>query len=128
MLDPAALQRALAQAGIPALVKIGSTCSSNPAAPDPGRLGVLSIRPPVQPPRLAMPVPSNFKPSDLNRIIDHTVTVINPAKMPSGTELFFGYFNSDHAIFFDLIYPAPTPAARVSRPPPRRRPPSGQGP
>jgi hypothetical protein len=32
------------------------------------------------------------------------VTVINPAAMPSGTELFFGYFSSDHALFFDLIY------------------------
>jgi hypothetical protein len=32
------------------------------------------------------------------------VTVINPAAMPSGTELFFGYLNSGHALFFDLIY------------------------
>jgi hypothetical protein len=32
------------------------------------------------------------------------VTVINPAAMPSGTELFFGYFNSGHVLFFDLIY------------------------
>jgi hypothetical protein len=30
--------------------------------------------------------------------------VINPKAMPSGTELFFGYFNSDHGLFFDLIY------------------------
>jgi hypothetical protein len=41
---------------------------------------------------------------DLNRIAADTVTVINPAAMPSGTELFFGYFNSDHALFFDMIY------------------------
>jgi hypothetical protein len=32
------------------------------------------------------------------------VTVINPSVMPTGTELFFGYFNSDHAVAFDLIY------------------------
>jgi hypothetical protein len=32
------------------------------------------------------------------------VTVINPAAMPSGTKLFFGYFNSDHALVVDLIY------------------------
>lgn len=99
MLDPAALQRALTQHGIPALVKTGTYCWSNPPAPDPGSLGVLSVRPPVKPQHAAVPVPS-----DLNRIAAHTVTVINPAAMPPGTELFFGYFNSDHALFFDLIY------------------------
>jgi hypothetical protein len=30
--------------------------------------------------------------------------VINPAAMPSGTELFFGYSTSIHALFTDLIY------------------------
>jgi hypothetical protein len=105
MFDPAALQRALAQHGIPALVKTGTYCSSSPAAPDPASLGVLSIRPPVKPPHPgAIRVPSDLKPPDLRQIIDHTVTVINPAAMPSGTELFFGYFNSDHALFVDLIY------------------------
>jgi hypothetical protein len=114
LFDPAALQQALAQHGIPALVKTGAYCWSTPAAPNPVSLGVLSIRPPVKPPELAVPAPGHLKPgavkpgdlnpSDRNRIIDHTVTVINPAAMPSGTELFFGYFNSDHALFFDLIY------------------------
>jgi hypothetical protein len=33
-----------------------------------------------------------------------TVTVINPAAIPSGTELFFGYSSSIHAVFTDLIY------------------------
>jgi hypothetical protein len=41
--------------------------------------------------------PANLVPADI-------VTVINPKAMPSGTELFFGYFNSDHGLFFDLIY------------------------
>jgi hypothetical protein len=106
MFDPAALQQALAQHGIPALVKTGTYCSSNPAAPDPGSLGVLSIRPPVKlrPGEGAVQVPSNLTPSDRNWIVDHTVTVISPAKMPSGTELFFSYFNSVHVLFFDLIY------------------------
>ena len=40
----------------------------------------------------------------MNRIPADARTVINPAAMPSGTELFFGYFNSGHALFFDLIY------------------------
>ncbi len=96
MLDPAALQQALGQHGIPALVKTGTSCSSNPAAPDPYSIGVLSNRPRVKP---AAP----YSPA-LSRRVAHTVTVINPAAMPSGTELFFGYFNSDHALFFDLIY------------------------
>ena len=30
--------------------------------------------------------------------------MINPAAMPSGTELLFSYVNSGHALFFDLIY------------------------
>jgi hypothetical protein len=66
---------------------------------------VLSIQPPFkpQPPFKAGPVPGGQKPGELKRIIADTVTVINPAKMPSGTELFFGYFNSDHALFVDLI-------------------------
>jgi hypothetical protein len=46
--NPAALQQALAQHGIPALVQAGIYCWSNPAAPDPGSLGVLFIRPPVK--------------------------------------------------------------------------------
>jgi hypothetical protein len=33
-----------------------------------------------------------------------TKTVINLAAIPSGTELFFGYSSSGHALFFDLIY------------------------
>ena len=41
--DPAALQRALAQHGIRALVKNDTYCSSNPAVPSPVRLGVLPI-------------------------------------------------------------------------------------
>ena len=101
MLDPAALQRALAQHGIRALVKTGTYCSSNPAAPDPGSIGVLTVQlangTPVPKPSPAVKTPANFVPAD-------TVTLINPAAMPSGTELFFGYFNSDHGLFFDLIY------------------------
>jgi hypothetical protein len=103
MFDPAALQRALARHGIRALVKTGTYCSSNPAAPDPGSIGVLTVQLangtplPKPSPAVKTVVPANFVPADI-------VTVINPAAMPSGTELFFGYFNSDHGLFFDLIY------------------------
>ena len=102
MFDPAALQQALAQHGIPALVKTGTYCSSNPAAPNPASIGVLSVRAPgPQPPRGVF---SNLTPSEMNRIAAGTRTVINPAAMPPGTELFFSYVNSGHALFFDLIY------------------------
>jgi hypothetical protein len=99
MLDPAVLQQALAQDGIRALVKTGTYCWSSPAAPDPRSIGVLSVRLPVKP----------LKPTA------RAVVVINPAAMPSGTELFFGYSSQlvpsatgnssfHHALFTDLIY------------------------
>jgi len=100
---PAALQQALTQAGIPALVKTGTYCSSNPAPPSPSNLGVVTVQlrdgTPLPKPTAAYQTvpPANLVPADI-------VTVINPKAMPSGTELFFGYFNSDHGLFFDLIY------------------------
>jgi hypothetical protein len=98
MFDPAALQRALAQHGIHALVKTGIYCSSNPAAPDPASIGVLTVQ-------LAngTPVPKPA-PAVKTVVSAGTVTRINPAAIPSGTELFFGYSSSDHALFTDLIY------------------------
>jgi|HubBroStandDraft_6_1064221.scaffolds.fasta_scaffold663696_1 hypothetical protein len=101
--DPAAFQQALAQHGIPALVKTGTYCTSNPPAPDPASIGVLSLRAPVkqEPPRGVF---THLTPSEMNRIAAGTRTVINPAAMPTGTELFFSYVNSGHALFFDLIY------------------------
>jgi hypothetical protein len=99
MFDPTVLQRALAQDGIPALVKTGIYCSSSPAPPDPNSIGVLTAEfPNGTPLKPSSPVkpPAGFKPLD-------TVTVINPAAMPSGTKLFFGYASSS-LLFSDLIY------------------------
>jgi hypothetical protein len=104
MLDPAVLQKALGQDGIPALIKTGIYCWSSPAAPDPANIGVLSVRLPVKPPHVMVPAPSGPAPSELKQIAARTVTVINPAAMPSGTELFFGYSSAIHALFTDLIY------------------------
>ncbi len=101
LFNAAALQHALAQHGIPALVKTSTYCSSNPAAPDPASIGVLTVQfangTPVPGPAPAVKAGASFVPPA-------TVTVINPAAMPSGTELFFDYVNSDHGLFFDLIY------------------------
>ena len=51
--------------------------------------------------------------------------VINPAAIPSGTELFIGYFDLGHTFFVDLIYTSshtcrngqqPPAVARLDRP------------
>jgi hypothetical protein len=106
--DPPALRRALARDGIPALVKSGVYCSSDPAPPDPNSIGVLSIRPPLAgfaPPKdlLKLYRPHTPRPN-LARLINHTVTVINRAKMPPGTELAFDYAPGEHLLFVDLVY------------------------
>jgi hypothetical protein len=91
--NPGALQQALQQDGIPALVKTGSYCSSNPAPPAPAWAATLSLQLPGGTPV----APNQPVPAD-------AVTVINPAAMPAGTELFFGYFNSDRTLAGNLIY------------------------
>jgi len=109
--DPRVLRRALAHDGIPALVRKDVYCYSTPAPPDPSGIGVLSIRPRLQ-------TPAGFAPAkallrlvgphaphpDLKALIDHTVTVINPAKMPAGTELAFAYAPGEHLLAVDLVY------------------------
>jgi hypothetical protein len=89
--NPSALEQALQQDGIPALVETGSYCSSNPAPA--GGADVLSIQLPD-----GTPIgPDGSVPPD-------AVTVINPAAMPAGTELFFGYFNNSTALVGSIIY------------------------
>lgn len=109
--DPPVLRRALAHDGIPALVRRDVYCYSTPAPPDPNGIGVLSIRP-----RSKMPV--GFAPAkallklygqhtprpDLKALINHTVTVIDPAKMPAGTELAFDFAPGEHLLAVDLVY------------------------
>jgi hypothetical protein len=89
--NPTALQQALQQDGIPALVETGSYCSSNPSPP--GWRDVLSL----QLPDGTTVGPDGAVPSD-------AVTVINPAAMPAGAELFFGYFNNSTALMSGLLY------------------------
>lgn len=136
MFDPAALQRALAQAGIRAVVKTDTNCSSNPAAPSPVRLGVLSIPGPAGKRHRARPGPHGqgiieginlpVRPSQLAPTADPVSMVINPAAMPAGTELFIGFYDLGHTFFLDLIYTRshtcsngqePPAVARLDRPP-----------
>jgi hypothetical protein len=109
--DPPALRRALARDGIAALVRRDVYCYSTPAPPDPNALGVLSIRPHLLTPNgfapakalLKMFRPHEPRPS-LKALINHTVTVIDPAKMPAGTELAFDYAPNEHLLAVDLVY------------------------
>ena len=137
MFDPAALQRALERRGIRAVVKIGTYCSSSPAAPSPIRVGVLPGSGPAGKRHRIGPGLGNgqgiletvnlpVKPSQLAPMVDPITMVINPAAMPAGTELFIGFFDLGHSIFVDLIYTdsrtcingqRPPALARLDRPP-----------
>jgi hypothetical protein len=74
LLEPSTLQSDLQQDGIPALVTTGSFCSSDPVP-----AGLMQVIPPGPKPPASVPLQ------------DRTIT-INPAAMPAGTELSFGYF------------------------------------
>ncbi len=74
LLEPATLQSDLQRDGIPALVTTGSFCSSHPTP-----AGLMQVMGPAIKPPASVPVP------------DRTIT-FNPAAMPAGTELSFGYF------------------------------------
>jgi hypothetical protein len=94
LLEPGTLQQDLAQAGIPAIVTVGSFCSSSPVPA--GLSQVVSVQK-VQPGDLRAPALGSktrqaaatlgSKPSYPTR----TMT-IDPAAMPAGTELSFGNF------------------------------------
>jgi hypothetical protein len=83
LLEPATLQSDLAQDGIPAMVTVGSFCSSDPAPA--GFSQVVSIQK-IQPSELR-----RSQGSKPRQVPDRTMT-INPAAMPAGTELSFGNF------------------------------------
>lgn len=103
LFDPAVLQRALAQHHIHALVKTDAWCASSPPAPDPASIGVLAISPPVKLPSGGPPAAGvAIGDREQGPIGSHVVAVINPAAMPSGTELFFGYDNDGLAP--NLVY------------------------
>lgn len=103
VLDPAGLQRALALHHIPALVKTDAYCASSPAAPDPSSIGVLSVRGPATPHLRARWDPRGAAPGAIKQFMAHTVMVINPAAIPSGTELAFDFSSSDNAFAVDLV-------------------------
>ena len=125
MFDPAALQRALARHGIRALASTDTYCSSNPAVPAPVGRRVLSI--PRGIPDIIQTGNWPVRPSQLAPFADPITMVLDPAAMPSGTELFIGNFDLGHTIFVGVIYTGshtcingqqPPAVARLDRPPP----------
>jgi hypothetical protein len=98
MFDPVVLQKALQEDGVPALVKINAHCSSNPSPGWPRVLGVLYFQLPD-----GTPVPGPTQPNHPTPVPADAVIVINPSAIPTGTELFIGYFDSNHDISADLI-------------------------
>jgi hypothetical protein len=100
--DAAALQQALAQDGIPALVKTDTYCSSNPPAPSPvGTLGHPHV---VFAYHVPGGTPGSLPPAVSDTVPVGTEMLLDPARMPSGTELFLSYFNRENVLYFDLIY------------------------
>jgi hypothetical protein len=93
--NPAVLQQALARDGVPALVKIGTFCSSDAAPSVPG---VISLQLPD-----GSPVPASH-PYGENPVPSSAVMVINPTVMPAGTELSFDYVDNGHELHMGLIY------------------------
>jgi hypothetical protein len=98
-----ALQRALNEAGIRALVTSGQLCRSNTEPVPPG---FISLQLPGGQPVTLTPwnVLRLNRSGFGRRIPQDAVLVINPAALPAGTELWFGYRPAAQALFNGVIY------------------------
>jgi hypothetical protein len=106
LFDPIALQRALAHAGVPALVTNGRYCTSSPAVTSPAINAVLpgSATPPNGVHGILVTANFPVKPSQLAPSVDPEAIEIDPAGLRPGTELFIGYFDLGHTVLADLVY------------------------
>jgi len=106
LFDPAALQRALARAGVRALVTNGRYCTSSPAVTSPAIDAVLpgSATPPNGVHGILITANFPVKPSQLAASVDPEAIAIAPAGLRPGTELFIGYFDLGHTVLADLVY------------------------
>ena len=119
LFDPAALQQALAHAGIRALVKNGVFCTSSPAVTSPAIDAVLpgSATPPNGIHGILITANFPVKPSQLAPSVDPEAIGINPAALRPGTELFIGYFDLGHTVLADLVYTASHTCSSRQSPP-----------
>jgi hypothetical protein len=102
--NPGALQRALSQAGIPALVTSGRICRSDPQ-PQPPMAGIFSLQLPGGHPVNLTPWNVLSQTSGAGHPVPlDAVLVINPAALPAGTELWFGYRPDAQALLEGVIY------------------------
>lgn len=85
---PAALRRLLARHGVPALVKVGSYCYSDPPPRAPGAVHTH--------PRLKGYPPGQTPPKE-------TKLVINATALPGGTEIGFGFFDHNRVFIQNII-------------------------
>jgi hypothetical protein len=99
LFDPAALQRALRQDHIPALVTTDTFCTSRPSPGSAQALGIISIQHSDGTPLASSPASSPAdqpQPSAASAPIpDEVVTVINPAPIPAHAELFFDFVHTN---------------------------------
>jgi len=104
-LDPSALRQALARAGVPALVTVGTQCQTA-GAPYPA--AAIFPPPPVPPPGAVLnptltptPVPAGrFVPPKPGTPI---VWYVAPSAIPAGTEVSFAFTRSLDAMFTGLV-------------------------
>ena len=87
-LDPSAIQHALAQHGIPALVRVGSYCYSQPAPANNGAVRTY--------PRLRGYGPGQTLPT--------TRLVINRSELAPGTEIGFGFLHHNRLFVQNILY------------------------
>jgi len=81
LFDPATLRQALAKAGVPALVTVGSVCTAHFAA-------------------AALPQVISHSPGQPG---GRSVTIITPSAIPSGQELSIGYFANGNGLHISLV-------------------------
>jgi hypothetical protein len=109
LFDPSTLRQALAQAGVPALVTVGSVCTG-PGPSD--ALPQVISQSPRRPNRTTTPRQPNGM----------TVTTITPSAIPTGEKLSIGYFTVPNGggLHISLV-PNSAPLTCTSTPPAPRR-------
>lgn len=105
LFDPATLETDLAKDGIPAMVTIGSFCTSDPTPDGYSQVVSVSTLPQVDLPPGNKSDVSSPNAQESNAIVPDRTVTINPAAMPEGAELSIGIFqlSSGEAVYSTLV-------------------------